>query len=79
MPLRMIVESSPSMAIKLIIIVLLLVIVGSLGSALIFLVTDKGEGNRTVKALTWRIGLSFLAFALLMISYLAGLIRPHGI
>jgi small neutral amino acid transporter SnatA (MarC family) len=67
------------MAVKLIVIVLLLIIVGSLGSALIFLVTDKGEGNRTVKALTWRIGLSFLAFALLMISYLAGLIRPHGI
>ncbi len=67
------------MAVKLTVIVLLLIIVGSLGSALIFLVTDKGEGNRTVKALTWRIGLSFLAFALLMISYLAGLIRPHGI
>jgi small neutral amino acid transporter SnatA (MarC family) len=67
------------MAVKLIVIVLLLIIVGSLGSALIFLVTDKGEGNRTVKALTWRIGLSFLAFALLMISYLAGLIRPHGL
>jgi small neutral amino acid transporter SnatA (MarC family) len=67
------------MAVKLIVIVLLLIIVGSLGSALIFLVTDKGGSNRTVKALTWRIGLSFLAFALLMISYLAGLIRPHGI
>ncbi len=67
------------MAVKLIVIVLLLIIVGSLGSALIFLVTDKGESNRTVKALTWRIGLSFLAFALLMISYLAGLVRPHGI
>jgi hypothetical protein len=67
------------MAVKLIVIALLLIIVGSLGSALIFLVTDKGGSNRTVKALTWRIGLSFLAFALLMISYLAGLIRPHGI
>ena len=67
------------MAVKLIVIALLLIIVGSLGSALIFLVTDKGGSNRTVKALTWRIGLSFLAFALLMISYLAGLVRPHGI
>ena len=67
------------MVIKLIVIALLLIIVGSLGSALIFLVMDKGESNRTVKALTWRIGLSFLAFAVLMISYLAGFIRPHGI
>ncbi len=67
------------MAVKLIVIVLLLIIVGSLGSALVSLVTDKGESNRTVKALTWRIGLSFLAFALLILGYLVGLIHPHGI
>ena len=36
-------------------------------------------GTRTVKALTWRIGLSLVAFAILMIGAATGLIQPHGI
>ncbi|MEE8427882.1 MAG: twin transmembrane helix small protein, partial [Gammaproteobacteria bacterium] len=44
----------------IIIVVVLLVILGSLGSGLVFLIRDKGRGKRTVKALTWRISLSFV-------------------
>ncbi|MEJ2059450.1 MAG: twin transmembrane helix small protein [Gammaproteobacteria bacterium] len=67
------------MLIKIIVIFLLLVIIGSLGSAIVYLIKDRGTGTRTVKALTVRITLSFIAFLLLIIGYFTGLIHPHGI
>jgi len=67
------------MLVKIIVILLLIVIIGSLSSGLFFLVADKGRGDRMIKALTWRIALSLVAFALLMMGYLGGLIQPHGI
>lgn len=67
------------MLIKTVVIVLFIVIIGSLGSALLYLVTDRGERHRTVKALTVRIALSIVAFLLLFAGYFAGIIQPHGI
>jgi len=67
------------MFIKVFIILLMLAVLVSLGSALYFLVNDKGDNNRTVKALSWRIGLSLGLFALLIIGYLFGIITPHGL
>ena len=64
---------------KLFIIAILILIIASMGSALIFMVKDKGQSSRTVMALTWRIGLSLLAFLLLWVAYAAGWIQPHGI
>ena len=64
---------------KLFIIAILVLIIASMGSALVFMIKDKGGSQRTVKALTWRIGLSVLAFVLLWIAYAAGWIQPHGI
>jgi hypothetical protein len=64
---------------KFIVIALLAVILLSLGSGLVFLITDRGRTKRTVKALTWRIGLSLTAFLLLMAGFATGLIRPHGL
>lgn len=64
---------------KLIIIAILILVIASMGSALFFMVKDKGQSRRTVTALSWRIGLSILAFLLLWIAYLAGWIQPHGI
>lgn len=61
------------------IVAFLLLILGSLGSALYFMLTDKGKTNRTVKALTYRIGLSVLLIILVIIGILTGIIRPHGI
>jgi hypothetical protein len=43
---------------KIVVIVLLLLILASLGSGLFFLINDRGKNRRTVKALTFRIGLS---------------------
>ncbi|MBT8112592.1 MAG: twin transmembrane helix small protein [Gammaproteobacteria bacterium] len=64
---------------KIIIILLFLAALGSLASAMVFLVKDKGETNRTAKALTYRIGISVFIFTLLMLAYFAGYIEPHGI
>jgi len=64
---------------KIIIILFLLVIVGSLGSALFYLVRDKGGSTRTVKALTIRVGLSVTLFVLLMLGYYFGLIPKQGL
>lgn len=63
------------MLIKVIVVLVLLVIVGSLFSALAFLVKNKTAGDaRTVKALTVRIGLSITLFIGLIIAGYLGLI-----
>lgn len=62
------------MLIKVFIVLTLLVIVGSLFSALFFLSKDKSGSDRTVKALTVRIGLSITLFLLLLLGYFFGLI-----
>ena len=67
------------MGIKFLILALFLTILGSLASALFFLIKDTGsESNRTVKALTFRIGLSLFAFIILMVSYFLGYIEPNA-
>lgn len=64
---------------KAFIVLMLLLILGSLFSALAFLYKDRGRGHRTAKALTWRIGLSLTLFALLMVGFYFGVITPHGL
>jgi len=59
---------------KIVVILFLVFILGSLFSALYFLVRDKGQGKRTVKALTVRITLSVVLFVLLMLGYYSGII-----
>jgi hypothetical protein len=56
------------MLIKIATVLVLLVIIGSLVSALVFLLKDKQGSDRTVKALTMRIGLSITLFLLLIIA-----------
>ena len=62
------------MLVKLFIVAMLLLIVGSLFSALFYLIKDKGQGERTAKALTLRISLSIGLFILLMAGYYSGII-----
>ncbi|MEF8734770.1 MAG: twin transmembrane helix small protein [Candidatus Accumulibacter meliphilus] len=53
----------------IIVALLLITIVASLGSALVFIYRDQGQGKtRAVKALSLRVGLSFVLFALLIAS-----------
>ncbi|MBF8176518.1 MAG: twin transmembrane helix small protein [Burkholderiaceae bacterium] len=64
---------------KIIVAIAFLLILGSLGSALFFLMRDKGKSNRTVKALTMRVGFSVALFILILLAYKFGLIQPTGI
>jgi hypothetical protein len=57
---------------KFIVVIFVLLILASLGSALFFLITDHGQSKRTVKALAVRVGLSVTLFLLLMASYYFG-------
>lgn len=59
---------------RLVVILMLILIVASLGSALAFLVRDRGKGTRTVRALALRVGLSIGLFVLLMAGYASGLL-----
>jgi predicted benzoate:H+ symporter BenE len=62
---------------KIVVILLLLAVIGSLFSGLFFVYKDKGESNRAVISLTIRIVLSLLVFLILMGSYFFGLV-PGG-
>ncbi len=64
---------------KIIVIIILFGIVGGLGSALFYLVGDKGGSHRMLRALTVRISLSVGLFLLLMLLWALGVIQPHGI
>jgi len=66
------------MLVKIVIIVMLLLIVGSLFSALSFLYKDDGKGERTVRALTLRISLSIALFIFLMLGFYFGIIPARG-
>lgn len=67
------------MVMKVIIIAMMLAIVGSLGSALFYLLKVKDTGANMAKALTLRIGFSLFLFVLLLIAFMMGWIKPHGI
>jgi hypothetical protein len=66
------------MLMKTFIILFLLTILYSLLSSFFFLVRDKGKGDRTVRRLTWRIGLSLLLFVFLWGAYQLGWIEPSS-
>ena len=84
MPLTLLYCGNPNqpvtaMWIKLVILLAFAGILLSLGSALVFLVRDKGESDRTLRALTFRIGLSVGLFIFIMVLIATGAITPHGI
>ena len=64
---------------KIIVAAAFILILASLGSALVFLMRDKGKSNRTVKALAFRVGFSITLFVLLLVAYKLGWIQPTGI
>ena len=64
---------------KIIIATAFILILTSLGFALLFLLRDKGKTNRTVHALALRVGLSITLFLLLLTAYHFGWIQPTGI
>ncbi|AHV94046.1 twin transmembrane helix small protein [Bordetella holmesii] len=64
---------------RVIVIVAFIGILVSLGSALFYLMKDKGSTNRTVNALTVRIGLSVALFLFVLLANHFGWIQSTGL
>ena len=64
---------------KILVAIAFILILASLGSALFFLMRDKGKSNRTVQALAMRVGLSITLFLLVLGAYKMGWIQPKGL
>ncbi len=62
---------------RIVVIVFILFILFSLGSALFYMIRDRGQRERTAKALTVRIVLSVLLFLMLIIGFQTGLITTR--
>lgn len=70
---------SATLLFKILILAMIVAILISLASGMFFLIKDKGQTNRVVSSLTFRIVMSVALFVLLFIGYYFGLIKPHGI
>ncbi len=64
--------------IRVLVILLLLAILGSLFSGLFYLNRDRGAGERTARALTVRITLSIALFVLLLAGFRFGFIPGYS-
>lgn len=63
--------------IRVLVVLLVLAIVISLFSGLVSLYRDRGTGTRTVRRLTWRVGLSITLFVMLMLAFRFGFIAGY--
>lgn len=64
---------------RIFVVLAFLGIIGSLASALVYLMRDKGGTNRTVNALTVRVGLSIALFLFVLFAHHMGWIQSSGI
>ncbi len=62
---------------RIVVILFIIVIIASLGSALFYMIRDHGTTERTAKALTVRVALSVVLFLLLMLGFHFGLITTR--
>ena len=63
---------------RIVVAIFFVVILASLGSALFYLMRDKGKSSKTVYALTVRIGLSVVLFLFLLFANWMGWIQATG-
>lgn len=64
---------------KLLIVAFLILIVYNLGAGLYYMLTDRGQTDRTVNALTRRIAISVVLILLVILGIWTGVIQPHGL
>lgn len=64
---------------KIFVAIAFVLIIASLGSALFYLMRDKGQSNNTVRALAIRVGLSVALFISLLIAHWLGWIETTGL
>jgi hypothetical protein len=67
------------MLIKVLAVTMMLSIMASLAMGLVYLVRDRGQSERTVRALTLRVALSVTLFSIFLALAALGLISPHGV
>jgi hypothetical protein len=65
--------------VKLLIVLTLFAIVGSLGKALFAMSAGPGHSQQMVRALTLRVALSLALFVMLIVSWRLGLLQPQGL
>ncbi|AGH82911.1 MULTISPECIES: twin transmembrane helix small protein [Ralstonia solanacearum species complex] len=64
---------------RIVVAIAFVLILGSLASALFFLMRDKGTSNRTVRSLMLRVGLSIALFVFILVANRLGWIHSTGI
>lgn len=64
---------------KWIIVVAFVLIIGSLASAMIFLIRDRGRTRNTVRALGFRVGFSIALFLFILFAHWMGWIQSTGV
>jgi len=65
--------------VKWIIFVAFVLIIGSLASAMIFLIRDRGRTRNTVRALGFRVGFSVALFLFILFAHWMGWIQSTGV
>ena len=64
---------------KIVIAIAFLLIIGSLGSALFFMMRDKGKTRNTARALGLRVAFSIALFLFILVSHQMGWIQATGV
>ncbi|HQY48262.1 MAG TPA: twin transmembrane helix small protein [Usitatibacteraceae bacterium] len=64
---------------KWIVIIAFVLIIGSLASAMVFLIRDRGRTRNTVRALGFRVGFSIALFVFILFAHWMGWIQSTGV
>lgn len=64
---------------RIFIVFILIAIIAALGTAMFYLVRDPGSSRRTFQALALRVSLSVGLIIFLLVAWLLGWIKPHGV
>ena len=64
---------------RVLVLIVFLGVIVSLGSALVYLMRDRGNSSRMAYALTWRVGLSVALFLFVLLAHYLGWIESTGV
>ena len=62
-----------------VVVVAFVLIIGSLGSAMVFLIRDRGKTRNVARALGFRVGFSIALFLLILFAHYMGWIQSTGV
>ena len=66
-------------AMKWIVVIAFVLIIGSMVSAMVFLIRDRGRTRNVVRALGFRVGFSIALFLLILFAHQMGWIQSTGV